>query len=728
MLRKRRLPIFMVLIGLFIVFWFVYMALILSSTGRVFRDQIETRVAETTGQLQARHALDLAGLSRQVYTALDGEPAEVERVARVAKDITPRDGTGDILVADGEGMLYTAEGPTRQRLSGAALAAADGDGSYVQSITLLSAGAEGVATILPLVEGGPYLVQVQSAQEYALGITGLLTFEPECYTLFDEWGQAVAHVGETGEGHDAVTASLARGVEDYHAGRSTETVVGTGLFFDYNIFIPLPLPEGWMMGGHVSSAQVFPQFQSFFLATLIPLALWLVLLVLLIVYSVAQRQKKKKELYMVSRIDPLTRLSNSSGMDAAMQRFFRQQPMQDYAMVCMDIVAFHRFNTMFGYATGDNLLRVLGKTLLEEFDCGTRTSGDTFTFLVKNQPDVLERVERILYDAVRTELGRQYVQVVSFNFGIFPILDDNHTLREIYDGALLALKDAKKSPERNTVVYDYELQQRADIQKEIEVNMLHALSKEEFLPYIQPKFSTRDDACCGGEVLVRWESEQMGFLSPALFIPVFEANGFIVEVDFFILEKTLSLQQRQYDAGEKLLPLSVNQSRVTITFPNYLDRLARLVKNYTVPLEYIEVEITENALVSDYDLVLSLVSAYKQMGFSVAMDDFGSGYSSLNTLREIPVDVLKIDKEFLRESDKSERSRKIIHSIINMAVDLGICTVCEGVEEPAQYAFLKSAGCEMVQGFLFSKPIPGGDYVKNYLTEHKDKKTLPFPG
>lgn len=115
------------------------------------------------------------------------------------------------------------------------------------------------------------------------------------------------------------------------------------------------------------------------------------------------------------------------------------------------------------------------------------------------------------------------------------------------------------------------------------------------------------------------------------------------------------------------------------------------------------------------------------MGFSVAMDDFGSGYSSLNTLREIPVDVLKIDKEFLRESDENERSRKIIHSIVNMAVDLGIGTVCEGVEEPAQYAFLKSAGCETVQGFLFSKPIPSGDYVKNYLETRGDPKTLPFP-
>lgn len=729
MAKKRRLPFIIGLVAIFLVCWLVYMVVIFQSTSRLFLANINERIEDTSEYLEKSNALELTELARNVYMELDGAVAKVESVAAIAGRLGPDEEGRLYFVADSTGMLSTEEGATGQRLSPDALTQADETGSHTQGITLLGTGADGVATILPLTHEGLYLVQVQSLPSFAGEIVAELDFEPQCYTLFDEWGQMVAHVG-LGDipNHEETVEALQRGAEDIRTGRSTDLVRRTGLAFSYDLFIPLPMPEGWMMGGHILSSQVFPQFRSFFIATLIPLVLWVLLLAVLIIYNIAQQRKKKKELYQVSRTDPLTKLANSTGMDAVLQRFFQNHPKQDYAMVCLDIVAFHRFNTMFDYATGDNLLRVISKALLDHYHCATRTSGDTFTFLARNQPDMLETVERTLYEEVRGELGRQYVQVVSFNFGVYPILDDNHTLREIYDGALLALKDAKRSPDRNSVIYDYELQQRADVQKEIEVNMLHALSREEFRLYVQPKFSTRDDNCCGGEVLVRWESEEMGFLAPTLFIPVFEANGFIVELDFYILDKTFALLQRQHDAGRPLFPLSVNQSPVTITFPNYLDRLSRLIKQYTVPLHYIQIEITENALVNDYALVLSLIDTYKEMGFAVAMDDFGTGYSSLNTLREIPVDILKIDKEFLRESNESERSRKIIRSIINMAVDLGISTVCEGVEEPAQYEFLKSSGCEIVQGFLFSRPVPGDDYVRDYLTGGDGRKTLLFPG
>ncbi len=414
--------------------------------------------------------------------------------------------------------------------------------------------------------------------------------------------------------------------------------------------------------------------------------------------------------------DPLTGLLSVSAMEDAMTSYFRQAALNEHCLVSMDIRAFRRFNVMYGHETGDTLLKAVGNCINANYRCGARLNSDLFLFVVKNSGHLAQKIEETILRAIAGELGEHYTQMFSLKFGIYPLLQDRLAFREAYDGSLLALKSAKASPKKREVVYDLAMLKEDKMNKFIEVNMHSALRGGEFLLYMQPKFRASDSSCCGGEALIRWQSGQMGFLAPFQFIPMFENNGFIAETDLYMMEKIMQHQQRYLQLGRKVLPISVNQSGVTISFPNYLERLTGLVGRYPLPPRLIEIEITESILTENYDSVVNLVGKLKEMGFTVAMDDFGTGYSSLNTLREIPVDVLKIDKEFLRESDTSQRGRKIIQSVINMSRELSIETVCEGVESGMQLDFLRGGGCDMVQGFFLARPMPYEEYERRFLT------------
>lgn len=460
-------------------------------------------------------------------------------------------------------------------------------------------------------------------------------------------------------------------------------------------------------------ADLFPSLvgiSSFLLASLF------LVTVVVISLDIANESDRAKTSARTSDLDSLTGLANASGVPKMLEEFLRTSSAAACSMICMDIVSFHRFNTMFGYGTGDNLLRVIGSVLRSHYRCGSRLGNDTFMLVADTSPDMIERLKERLHGAICDEFGKQYPQMISFKFGVCTVQDDDNSLRTVRDRALLALKDAKRLPKRRDVVYGDELFKRADFEKNIELNMLHAFSKGEFIPYIQPRFKVESGSWCGGEALVRWQSEQLGFVYPDQFIPLFEKNGFIVEIDFFMLACAFHMIREQIADGGTAYPISVNLSKVTLAYPNYLERLRNLIDRYPIPLEYIELEVTEGVLEDDPDAVLSLLRTLKELGFSVAMDDFGSGYSSLNTLRELPVDVLKIDRDFLKESETSERSKKIIRNIINMSRELSVEAVCEGVETEKQLEFLKSVDCDYAQGYYLAHPMPLSEYERIYIS------------
>ena len=264
-------------------------------------------------------------------------------------------------------------------------------------------------------------------------------------------------------------------------------------------------------------------------------------------------------------------------------------------------------------------------------------------------------------------------------------------------------------------VYDEKLQEKRFKQKEIERLMQKAIEKEEFQIWLQPKYDIRTQKIIGAEALARWQSPELGFVMPGLFISLFEKNGFIIEFDYYVLDHVCRLQRRRLDEGHPLVPFSVNQSGLHIREPGYLDRLRATVEPYDLPPGAIDLEITETAFV-DFDTqdgrenASSIIAAMKEMGFTVSMDDFCTGYSSIAMLQHLDMDVMKIDRAMLLASEASERGRKIIKQVVSLGQTLNMQVLCEGVETKEQEALLLENGCYYAQGFLFGKPMPAEDY------------------
>lgn len=244
----------------------------------------------------------------------------------------------------------------------------------------------------------------------------------------------------------------------------------------------------------------------------------------------------------------------------------------------------------------------------------------------------------------------------------------------------------------------------------INENQDKALENEEFLVYYQPKYDPRTNKLKGAEALIRWNSPQYGLISPGRFIPLFEENGFITKIDHYMLKHVAHDQKKWLDAGYACVPVSVNVSRAHFIEEDLAEQIRDIVDEAGTPHNLVEIELTESAFFDDKDALIRTIRKLKDYGFTVSMDDFGSGYSSLNSLKEMPLDVLKLDAEFFRHGDPDGRGQIVVSEAIRLAKKLDMQTVAEGVEVKDQVDFLAEEGCDMIQGFYFAKPMPGDEY------------------
>ena len=242
--------------------------------------------------------------------------------------------------------------------------------------------------------------------------------------------------------------------------------------------------------------------------------------------------------------------------------------------------------------------------------------------------------------------------------------------------------------------------------------MERAIENKEFAIYLQPKYNLQDESIIGAEALVRWNSRDNGFISPGDFIPVFENNGFVYDVDKFIWEETCRYLRKWLDEGRYVRPVSVNVSRIDLYEPKLVSHLVGLRSKYRLPPKYLELEITESAYTEDPEQIISMTKQLSDAGFTILMDDLGSGYSSLNMLKDIQIDVLKLDMGFLKSSDHSAKGGNILSAIMQMAHGLKMQTIAEGVETREQVEFLKKIGCQCVQGFYFARPMTAAEFEK----------------
>lgn len=243
-------------------------------------------------------------------------------------------------------------------------------------------------------------------------------------------------------------------------------------------------------------------------------------------------------------------------------------------------------------------------------------------------------------------------------------------------------------------------------EKEIDNRMAAALAGGEFIVYLQPKVSLESGRVTGAEALARWQDPEKGLVPPDEFIPVLEQNGFITRLDLYVFEQVCALLHRWIGEGREPVAISVNLSRVHLDSPGFLADYQAVLERYAVPPALIEMELTETLVLEDVERVVQVIGQIHALGCRCALDDFGSGYSSLNALREIPADVLKLDKAFFDERGAGRRGERVVESVIELARKLDMQTVSEGVEKPEQVEFLRRARCDMVQGYVFSRPVP----------------------
>ncbi|NCC16240.1 MAG: EAL domain-containing protein [Clostridia bacterium] len=404
--------------------------------------------------------------------------------------------------------------------------------------------------------------------------------------------------------------------------------------------------------------------------------------------------------------DSLTGLSSEKYFYNLVEELLEKNPEKKYDIICSDIERFKLVNELYGVDEGDALLKYVAQMIRDKIQgtgiCG-RLNGDIFAALVEHREEYeeqnfLESVEYI------NQFNESLHSVIKF--GIYAIEDRTLPVSIMCTRACLALASIKGKYGTYFSYFNDEIRQKLLDEQFILSNMKNSLLNKEFVVYFQPKYDLMSEKICSAEALVRWVHPEKGIIMPNRFIKVFEDNGFITELDIYVLEESCKWIRSWIDRGKPPIPVSVNVSRADIYNPDIDKILLSMLKKYGLSPNHIYIEITESAYTENAEQMLAVIKRLKDLGFTVEMDDFGSGYSSLNMLSEIPIDVLKLDMRFVQNQDSSRNKRDIMSFVISLAKWMNLTVIAEGVENEDQVNLLKSLGCHRVQGFFFSKPLP----------------------
>ena len=377
-----------------------------------------------------------------------------------------------------------------------------------------------------------------------------------------------------------------------------------------------------------------------------------------------------------------------------------------YALILFDIEKFKIVNELYGFDFADEVLEFIAFNMRNIFkETGAvicHFMSDFFGIFTEydSEEDLIEMVKQI---SSKTSLYKNVP--VSLSFGIHKIRDRSLSPRLICDYANMAKKTVKGNRIVNYAFYTEKIKNRILEDKYIENEMEYALKNGQFSMYLQPKYNISTSEIIGAEAIVRWIHPKKGLIMPDKFIPLFEKNGFIVNLDKYIWEQACIEIRKWIDSGQAPVPISVNVSRVNVGNPKLIEILDSLVEKYKIDKKYLELEITETVYYDDQNHLIETLNQLKKADYTLLMDDFGSGFSSLNMLKNTPFDILKIDRNFLNETMVTDKGKKIILHTISLSNDIGINTVAEGVETKEQAEYLLECGCNVAQGYYYSKPV-----------------------
>lgn len=442
----------------------------------------------------------------------------------------------------------------------------------------------------------------------------------------------------------------------------------------------------------------------------------------------SDQQSERDMFQQIANLDYLTKLSNRRGLYQYYDTLDKDQSMH---FLFLDIDNFKIVNDVYGHSSGDELLVMvssqISKCLPDTFI--SRIGGDEFVMILSgnlSEEEVTNRARKILTAVSSAEYRKDILSTISISIGI--ILDQklDCKLDDILYKCDSAMYRAKKNGKNQFIIFN-SMEQEVQERKTIEEEMHQALANGEFVIYLQPKMNMLTSRLYGAEALVRWQHPKHGLRFPDKFISIFENTGFIVNLDMYVFEEVCKLKSKWKNEVFKDMIISVNMSRLHFYREDFVNRLISIINRYEVKASELEIEITESIFLKNGKDILDTVSKLKKAGFFISVDDFGSGYSSLNMLKDIPADILKIDREFLQLSEDDEKSKTVVKNVITMGKDLKLQLIAEGVETLDQVLFLTSCGCELAQGYYYSKPIPIEDFQK-FASKHMtlNEKTIRF--
>lgn len=431
-----------------------------------------------------------------------------------------------------------------------------------------------------------------------------------------------------------------------------------------------------------------------------------------VLFDISKIKQYEKKLILQADLDNLTEIYNREAFYRTTEEMFRKAPKERYVIVVWDIQNFKVINDTFGFRTGDVVLIMLAgylKSRLHDEATYARLESDHFAACMTKE---------IYHERVLDILNKipESIDVLPVNYpiiihiGVYEVEDYNISIGLMCDRAHLALDTISQNYVQRVAIYSEEMRKDFLDEQELERRMETALINHEFYIDYQPIYDAKTGVAISAEALVRWNYPGRGVISPGIFIPLFEKNGYITKLDFYVWEEVCRGLKEQKESNKRVLPVSVNVSRMNLYDEELCNHLKALLLKYDLDVSLIKLEITESSYKESPQQLIESMYRFREAGFQVLMDDFGSGFSSLNMLKDVPVDILKIDMQFVRELETSERAGSILSNIVRMAKQLSTEVVAEGVENEIQYRFLTKIGCDYIQGYYFSKPLSKEEY------------------
>lgn len=427
--------------------------------------------------------------------------------------------------------------------------------------------------------------------------------------------------------------------------------------------------------------------------------------------SFYQRYKREQADKEKAYRDSVANISSMEKFRIDVEPVLKNQGNSNYYILAVDIDKFKVVNTLYGYQEGDRMLAFIARMLqvgLQQGDCITRSSADNFVVLKKAEKDedVTKYLEEV-YECIDKHIAHQDSNYrIMLKIGIYRITAEDNNISGIIDRAIMAKKTIGQIHTSTHEFYSEDMRQRAIEAKKLENEMEIALEERQFCVYLQPQIDLQTKKIASAEALVRWKHPDKGMISPAMFVPVFENNGFITKLDLFIWEETIKTVAKWRDNHQLMVPLAINLSRADVEKDGMIEKLIDFMEKYQLETKWIKTELTESMYSDEDSVIMDRMQKLKDYGFKIAVDDFGSGYSSLHLLKKMPIDIMKIDKSFLEiDADMDIRDEIVIRDVVDMGKHLNLQIIVEGVETKEQSDFLEMLGCDIAQGYYYGGPV-----------------------